>query len=165
MLLLDDQSPEEIDRLGFRQLLALLVPGYHLPPPADFKSKIIPQVRSQLPNGDIAGYRQRLLENNRFILHHPATQWPISPSTTCESGFDELVEGMSETASSASLHIVEQSVRAQNISQSFGFSTPIHQTKKKLISAAEEEEELDQQRETHIKTEPSPCLSPNKKLT
>jgi hypothetical protein len=134
MLLLDDLSPDFIYNIGFRLLLAQLAPGFQMPSSAEFKEKWLPQLRQQLPGGDLAAFRQRLQENNRFSAANPTSHWPISPSTTCESGYDEHQDTMSETASSAvSMHIVEQSVRsAQNISQSFGFSAPLQHGKKKL---------------------------------
>lgn len=162
MLLLDELSPDVVDQPGFRLLVRHLAPSLVLPSAADFKSRILPLVRNQLPNRDINAYRQQLLDNNRssHSTTHPTTQWPISPSTTAESGFEEFLDVQSETASSASLHIVEQSIRsAQNISQSFGFSTPIthghqharHAMKKpKLV----DEEQLTREQEmTHVKAE------------
>lgn len=66
MLLLDDLPPEIIDQPGFRLLLAHIAPSHQLQNAAYFKSKILPAVKAQLPNGDVAAYRQRILENNRF---------------------------------------------------------------------------------------------------
>jgi hypothetical protein len=143
MLLLDELSPDIVDQPGFRLLFANLAPSHVLSSAADFKSKIIPQVRSQLPNGDIAAYRQQLLENNRINRPSaPSTQWPISPSTTAESGYEEFVDVLSETASSTSLQLVENSIRsAQNISNSFGFSTQLTVKVKKVKENVKTESE------------------------
>jgi hypothetical protein len=87
MLLLDNLPADLVDKPGFHLLLGYLAPSYSLPSAADLKSKIIPRVLSKLPNKDINAYRQYLLENNR--PSHGGS-WPISPSTTCESGYSPI---------------------------------------------------------------------------
>uniref|UniRef100_A0A1I7RH70 BED-type domain-containing protein n=2 Tax=Bursaphelenchus xylophilus TaxID=6326 RepID=A0A1I7RH70_BURXY len=75
MMVVFGKLPEEIvENAGFKLLMRFLKPEYNLPSLTEFRDKIIPQVRN---------YMQKFIENNQ-------THWPISPSTTVESGFEEF---------------------------------------------------------------------------
>lgn len=67
MLLLDNESPTKVNRIGFRNLLRLLQPKYQLPSAEQFQKVVLPRVYVQL-KGDTIGLQQNNT-SNQYVLH------------------------------------------------------------------------------------------------
>lgn len=64
MLLLDNETPNAVDRTGFRNLLRLLEPKYRMPSSEKFQKIIIPQIFNEFKlNVASFQYQQRFYEN------------------------------------------------------------------------------------------------------
>lgn len=60
-MFLVDRTEFLMDRVGFRQFIQTLVPGYTMPTPEQFRSEIIPRVAKQLQH--LALFREELQRN------------------------------------------------------------------------------------------------------
>ncbi|KAL3122577.1 hypothetical protein niasHT_003113 [Heterodera trifolii] len=65
-MMLVDQTEFLLDRVGFRQFVQSLVPGYSMPSGGQFRAEIIPRVAKQLQQ--LALFREELQRNNPFGL-------------------------------------------------------------------------------------------------
>ncbi|VDN05742.1 unnamed protein product [Thelazia callipaeda] len=169
MMILDNQSPVTINRIGFRNLLRLLQPKYRLPSVEFFHKLILPRLMNQLKYSvtsqlsDLGNQQNDL--NGRLNALAPMIAKEYDSGNSFLSAYSHEITAFSTACSEQNDfdRVVINSIRsAQNISQSFSHCIQLNNEESDLN--AKSENSLSDRIDSFIKRI-GECIFPQVELT